>query len=502
MGWGSGLEPPPHLVGERARALDVLAAGGVVCVSAAALAEGMPPRRRAPGAAVAHRAPATSRARRPGRGARARGLRARRARRGARPVRRPRRLVDVFPSTGREPLRIEFFGDEVESIRAFSPFTQRALHPVDEVDVYPAAERRASTWRADARSDDEDGAGRDRPDDLVPPLDRTPDLVWQPDEVRQRLARGGARRSRTLDGAAELDPFPRGQPYAFDALRPAIAARGLAEAENELLRLRPRRACASSSPSRTAATRCARRACCAASSARAARAGRGAARRAGAALRRRAGAPRASSGATSRLALLPDTQVFRSGRAAPDHPLGRALAVVRRPARRATTSCTRTTASAGCSASRRRPSPASRATTCCSPSAARTASTSRTSSSARSPATSAPTRSAPALSKLGGKAWQLLKSRARSAVRELAGELLALYARARGASGIAFDARRTSGSSGSRRASRTARPTTSARDRGRQGGPRGAAADGPARLRRRRLRQDRGRRPRGLRASP
>ena len=33
--WGSGLEPPPHLVGERARALDVLAAGGLVCCSAA-----------------------------------------------------------------------------------------------------------------------------------------------------------------------------------------------------------------------------------------------------------------------------------------------------------------------------------------------------------------------------------------------------------------------------------------------------------------------------------
>src|SRR6476660_7092912 len=41
--WGSGLEPPPHLVGERARALDVLAAGGLVCASAAALAEPMPP---------------------------------------------------------------------------------------------------------------------------------------------------------------------------------------------------------------------------------------------------------------------------------------------------------------------------------------------------------------------------------------------------------------------------------------------------------------------------
>ncbi|HKV67133.1 MAG TPA: transcription-repair coupling factor, partial [Gaiellales bacterium] len=36
---------------------------------------------------------------------------------------------------------------------------------------------------------------------------------------------------------------------------------------------------------------------------------------------------------------------------------------------------------------------------------------------------------APALSKLGGKAWQNLKSRARTSLRELAGELLALYAR-------------------------------------------------------------------------
>src|SRR5437870_5095804 len=54
-------------------------------------------------------------------------------------------IVDVFPTTGREPLRIEFFGDEVESVRAFSPFTQRALHPVAEATLYPAAERRLDT---------------------------------------------------------------------------------------------------------------------------------------------------------------------------------------------------------------------------------------------------------------------------------------------------------------------------------------------------------------------
>src|SRR5262249_3004660 len=41
--WESGLAPPPHLVGERARALHVLAQGGLVCASARALSEGVPP---------------------------------------------------------------------------------------------------------------------------------------------------------------------------------------------------------------------------------------------------------------------------------------------------------------------------------------------------------------------------------------------------------------------------------------------------------------------------
>src|SRR5439155_5430924 len=46
--WGSGLDPAPHLVGERARALDVLAGGGLVCASATALAEPLPPARARP----------------------------------------------------------------------------------------------------------------------------------------------------------------------------------------------------------------------------------------------------------------------------------------------------------------------------------------------------------------------------------------------------------------------------------------------------------------------
>jgi len=45
----------------------------------------------------------------------------------------------------------------------------------------------------------------------------------------------------------------------------------------------------------------------------------------------------------------------------------------------------------------------------------------------------------PALSKLGGKAWQNLKARARAGVRELAGELISLYAQRQQAEGIPYD---------------------------------------------------------------
>jgi transcription-repair coupling factor (superfamily II helicase) len=74
------------------------------------------------------------------------------------------------------------------------------------------------------------------PNDLVLPLDRPPDLVFQPDAVR-RVWEEESVTPVTLKGATELDPFPQGQPLAFEAQRPVLAARGLAEAENELASL-------------------------------------------------------------------------------------------------------------------------------------------------------------------------------------------------------------------------------------------------------------------------
>src|SRR5215218_5009532 len=365
--WGSGLEPPPHLVGERARALDVLAAGGLVCASAAALAEPLPPPETRPQPIE------LAASDEPGLDALAERLalagyeRADRVQeRGEFAVRGG--LIDVFPTTGREPLRIELFGDEVEAVRAFSPFTQRALHDVEGAVIYPAAERRLDLVEPSLPDEAEGLSPGQVPDDRVPPLDRVPDLVWEPEDVREVWSDEFGE-DLSLDGAAELDPFPRGQAHAFEAQRPAVAARGLAEAENELAGfVRAGNRVVVAFPHRGEALRTAN-------------------------LLRRV-EPRilepgdrlpeepelffavspARRGFVWRdlgLVLLPDTQVFRK----------RARGLLRRaePCRAsptcapATSSSTRTTASGSFSASRRRPSPTSPATTSSSGSAATTA---------------------------------------------------------------------------------------------------------------------------------
>ena len=49
--------------------------------------------------------------------------------------------MDVYPLTEELPVRIELWGDEVDSIRTFDPETQRSIEKLDEeVEVFPATE--------------------------------------------------------------------------------------------------------------------------------------------------------------------------------------------------------------------------------------------------------------------------------------------------------------------------------------------------------------------------
>ncbi len=423
---GSGLEPPAHLVGERARALEVLGAGGLVCVSARALAEGMPPEEDRP--AVIRLTPD---------GSDGEGLEAlveslalagyerveRVEERGQIAVRGG--LVDVFPSTGREPVRVEFFGDDIEQIRAFSPFTQRALHPVDEVAIFPARERVSG---ADLGAEDREG-------ERVVLLDRAPDLVWQLDDVTRLWEEEGLG-APSVDGAARLDSLPRSQPHVFEAQRPAIAARGLAEAENELAAMvRQGRRVVVTFPHPGEALRTQRML-----------------RKVEASVENQIGAlagdpslafvvSPARRGFVWRdlgLALLPDTQVFRKRPPRVDTRLGRALQsfadlrvgdyVVHEDHGVGRLLGFETKGVAG--VTRDYLFLAFRAEDRLYVPHEQIAKVSRYIGADAK---------APTLSKLGGKAWQNLKSRARASVRELAGELLSLYAQRRQAPGLALD---------------------------------------------------------------
>ena len=428
--WGSGLEPPPHLVGERARALEVLAAGGLLCASAIGAAEGVPP---------AETRPAPLRLRvgdEPGveelveQLALAGYERVEQAQeRGQLAVRGG--IVDVFPSTGREPVRIELFGDEIESLRAFSPFTQRTLHALEEATVYPAAERRldlVQPWLG------EEGEAPPVPNDLVAPLPG-PDLVWHAGDAREAV-REELGVDLGLAGAVELSQLPAGQPYAFEAQRPAVAARGLAEAERDLL----------------AYVRGGSRVVVAF-------AHRGEALRTKGLLRKiepvllEPGDPLpdepglafavspARRGVVLReldLVLLPDTQVFRKRPPRADVRLGRALQsfadlrtgdyVVHEDhgvaellgfETKTVAGVTRDYLFLGFRGDDRLYVPHEQI--------------------GKVSRYVGADGHVPALSRLGGKAWQNLKSRARAGARELAGELLALYARRQRAAGIAYD---------------------------------------------------------------
>ncbi len=46
-------------------------------------------------------------------------------------------IIDVWPPTSALPVRIEFFGNEIESLRTFEPDTQRSVEKIEQVEIFP-----------------------------------------------------------------------------------------------------------------------------------------------------------------------------------------------------------------------------------------------------------------------------------------------------------------------------------------------------------------------------
>jgi transcription-repair coupling factor (superfamily II helicase) len=67
-------------------------------------------------------------------------------------------IVDIFPPTSPWPVRLEFFGDELESLRFFDPLTQVSREEIPEITIPPAGEigilrRRIQEPEAGSRND-------------------------------------------------------------------------------------------------------------------------------------------------------------------------------------------------------------------------------------------------------------------------------------------------------------------------------------------------------------
>ena len=268
----SHLAPPPHLVGLRIAALDALLesaedAAPVVVVSAVALSEKVPdPALRPRGftlrtgelldldetavdlvAAGYERVDQVE-------------DRGQFAIRGG--------LLDVFPATEDRAVRVDLFGDEIESLRWFSTFTQRSLGDAEAVEVAPAAELAEEHRELAEIAALQDESERPDVAELLPIEDFHPFLElapaeasvviageedvapaladhWQDvtaafhDEDAHHLYVGPEAIAATLQDRARiaLSSVDQDQPFAFRAQSAEVAARGIREAEPELEKL-------------------------------------------------------------------------------------------------------------------------------------------------------------------------------------------------------------------------------------------------------------------------
>jgi len=177
-------------------------------------------------------------------------------------------LLDLFPATEDRAVRVDLFGDEIESLSWFSTFTQRSLGEAELVEVAPAAELAEEHRELAEIAALEDQA--DRPDiaellpvenfhsflDLAPPQaavliageeDLAPVLAdhWQDvtaafhDEDAHHLYVAPEAIDQVLEKRAgiRLSSIDQDQPFEFRAQAADIGARGLKEAEPELEKL-------------------------------------------------------------------------------------------------------------------------------------------------------------------------------------------------------------------------------------------------------------------------
>ena len=147
-------------------------------------------------------------------------------------------ILDVYPSTADLPARVELFGDEVESMRAFSPFTQRTIRPISRLMAWPAAEQPGETM--DPLSEPAVG---DAAVVRLAPTEHGAALREALERLEDEAAAGALSDPAVVESelaalsALDLTPPSGAGGAPFDAIEARFATRTPSEAEAELSRL-------------------------------------------------------------------------------------------------------------------------------------------------------------------------------------------------------------------------------------------------------------------------
>src|SRR5258705_9032301 len=109
-------------------------------------------------------------------------------------------IVDVFPAEAERPVRLELFGDAVESLREFDPNTQRSVRPIERVTLPPLLEQPANG----ARFSDGNSGGNGAPlrtHSLFDLLDETIVILDEPEAIDETAKEFFANAQETLQDA-------------------------------------------------------------------------------------------------------------------------------------------------------------------------------------------------------------------------------------------------------------------------------------------------------------
>ena len=112
-------------------------------------------------------------------------------------------ILDVFPANEAEPVRIEFIGDTIETLRTYDPSTQRSVRPIDQLTIVPLS---------DVLGDDRDGSLFD----YIARMRDSRVVVSEPEEAAAAIDRLVEQVHRSYESVTSRTPEPEEEEWVDD----------------------------------------------------------------------------------------------------------------------------------------------------------------------------------------------------------------------------------------------------------------------------------------------